>query len=270
VILTRMSSSSSSSTSSSDDSSAEGVPNTDVTTSKAQTDTESISDVSLRTNEIARTAIAEPVTPGRATPVRMKSIRVDTAKVVDEALRTWSGGDASVSNPFPGIKLHRHESREELFERAMSAWAGSDWQKKDAEAAEVVKKKHASQTFVPKAFPGIELHDEHVQDLRNLPGAKAGSASAGAVVPKVGSFPGIPIHDGSEDLGQLPGAKKGSGTGFSPPASPTASPPGSPHGSPPASPPISPRSRKDRGSKKNKSHKKSSSPKSRHQKPPAL
>lgn len=246
------------------------MPITDVTTSKAQTDTESISDVSLRTNEIARTAIVEPVTPGRATPVRMKSIRVDTAKVVDEALRTWSGGDASVSNPFPGIKLHRHESREEMFERAMSAWAGSDWQRKDAEAAEVVKKKHASQTFVPKAFPGIELHDEHVQDLRNLPGAKTLSASAGAVVSRVGSFPGIPIHDGSEDLGQLPGAKKGPGTGFSPPASPTASPtaspPGSPHDSPPASPPISPRARKDRGTRK---HKKSSSPKVRNQKPPA-
>ena len=123
-----------------------------TSTSKHVTDTESIS-CSPRSSIIVLTNRNAPLSPRGSH--RLQALPVDTARKVDEALAQWSGEDPSVSNPFPGITLHQKESTEDILQRALESWAGSDWQRKEAIVANQVKKKHLSGS--PKAFPGIDL-----------------------------------------------------------------------------------------------------------------
>jgi hypothetical protein len=91
---------------------------------------------------------------------RGKSMSVVKAKKMDDALATWSGNDPQISNPFPGVKLHRSESKEEAFSRALENWAGGDWKQREQLAKRQAKAEIERGKFVPKAFPGIAMHDE--------------------------------------------------------------------------------------------------------------
>ena len=194
-------------------------PQITSTSKMAITDTESISYSPRGFESTGKTNRTAPL--GHRGQPSLEGITIETARKVDEALAQWSGEDPSVIHPFPGIKLHKQESKEDMVQRALSSWAGQNWQEKDAAVAVEVSKKAR---VIPKAFPGIDLHDDSVRNLAELPGAKGGQVEKPKIVPVGLSFPGIPIHTETEDIADLPGAKARKSSGDLGAESPGTSP----------------------------------------------
>mmetsp|Transcript_15418 Transcript_15418/g.23101 ORF Transcript_15418/g.23101 Transcript_15418/m.23101 type:complete len:186 (-) Transcript_15418:57-614(-) len=137
--------------------------------------------------------------------------RIDAARKVDEALLNWSSGDETVANPFPGIKLHKTESKEDVIGKVLSSWGGADWAQRDKALQKKIDHEKTTKGFQDKAFPGIEVHDDSLQDISVLPGAqktKSSSAPASSSSSTASSPRGKPQQPTSSGRNKQPPRKK--------------------------------------------------------------